>query len=102
MVTKIDTLAGLDKIKVCVGYKFKDKVIDYFPASLADLEECQPVYEEFEGWGEEVAQARTYQELPFNVKKYLARIEEITGVQVSIVSVGPKRDQTIVVQEIYS
>lgn len=102
VVTKIDTLAGLDKIKVCVGYKFKDKVIDYFPASLADLEECQPVYEEFEGWGEEVAQARTYQDLPLNVKKYLARIEEITGVQVSIVSVGPKRDQTIVVQEIYS
>lgn len=101
VVTKIDTLAGLDKIKVCVGYKFKDKVIDYFPASLEDLEGCEPVYEEFDGWGEEVADARSYEELPENARLYLKRIEEFTGVEVSVVSVGPKRDQTIVVHEIY-
>ncbi len=100
-VTKIDTLAGLDKIKVCVGYKYNDKVLDYFPASLADLEKCQPIYEEFEGWGEEVSRARNYDELPLNVKKYLNRIEELAGVQISTVSVGPKRDQTIVVKEIF-
>jgi adenylosuccinate synthase len=100
VVTKIDTLAGLDKIKVCVGYKFENKVIDYFPASLEDLAKCEPVYEEFAGWGEEVADARSYEELPENAKIYLKRIEELTGVEVSIVSVGPKRDQTIVVHEI--
>lgn len=100
VVTKIDTLAGLDKIKVCTGYKFEDKVIDYFPASLDDLEKCEPIYEEFEGWGEEVANARSYEELPDNAKKYLKKIEEFTGVQIAIVSVGPKRDQTIVVHEI--
>jgi adenylosuccinate synthase len=100
-ITKIDTLAGLDKIKVCVGYKFNDKVLDYFPASLADWEKCQPIYEEFEGWGEEVARARSYDQLPLNVKKYLKRIEELAGVRISTVSVGPKRDQTIVVNEIF-
>ena len=94
-VTKIDTLAGLDKLKICVGYKFNGNIIDYFPASLSDLEKCEPVYEEFEGWGEEVENARSYDELPLNAKKYLERIEELTGTKISIVGVGPRRDQTI-------
>lgn len=100
VVTKIDTLAGLDKLKVCTGYKFEDKVIDYFPASLEDLAKCEPVYEEFDGWDDSVADARSYEELPENAKKYLKKIEEFTGVQIGIVSVGPRRDQTIVVHEI--
>lgn len=99
-VTKIDTLAGLDKLKVCVGYKFNGEVIDYFPASLEDLAKCEPVYEEFEGWGEEVADARSYDELPENAKKYLKRIEEFTDTKISIVSVGPKRDQTMRVKSL--
>ena len=94
-VTKIDTLAGLEKLKICVGYKFNDKVIDYFPASLDDLAKCEPIYEEFDGWSEEVAKARSYDELPENAKKYLTRIEELTGTKISIVGVGPRRDQTI-------
>lgn len=94
-VTKIDTLAGLDKIKVCVGYEFNGEVIDYFPASLEDLAECKPVYEEFDGWDDSVADARSYEELPENAKKYLQRIEEFTDTRISIVSVGPKRDQTM-------
>ncbi|MBE6062030.1 MAG: adenylosuccinate synthase [Clostridium butyricum] len=99
-ITKIDTLAGLQKIKVCVGYKFDGKVIDYFPASLEDLAKCEPIYEEFDGWGDEVADARSYDELPENAKKYLKRIEEVTGTDISIVSVGPKRDQTMRVKEL--
>ena len=94
-VTKIDTLAGLEKLKICVGYKFNDKVIDYFPASLDDLAKCEPIYEEFDGWSEEVGKARSYDELPENAKKYLTRIEELTGTKISIVGVGPRRDQTI-------
>ena len=101
VVTKIDTLAGLDKIEVCVGYRFNGKVIDYFPASLEDLAQCEPVYETFDGWGEEAAAAKTYDELPENAKTYLERIAAFTGVDVSIVSVGPKRDQTIVVDDIF-
>ena len=99
-VTKIDTLAGLDKLMVCVGYKFNGEIIDYFPASLEDLAKCEPVYEEFEGWGEEVADARSYDELPENAKKYLKRIEEFTDTKISIVSVGPKRDQTMRVKSL--
>ncbi|WP_459479743.1 adenylosuccinate synthase [Clostridium saccharoperbutylacetonicum] len=94
-VTKIDTLAGLEKIKVCVGYKFNGTVIDYFPASLEDLAQCEPIYEEFDGWDDSVADVRSYEELPENVKKYLARISEFTETKISIVGVGPKRDQTM-------
>ncbi|MGL4572701.1 MAG: adenylosuccinate synthase [Clostridium sp.] len=99
-VTKIDTLAGLEKIKVCVGYKFNGEIIDYFPASLEDLALCEPVYEEFDGWDDSVADARSYEELPENAKKYIERIEEFTDTRVSIVSVGPKRDQTMRVKEL--
>ncbi len=99
-VTKIDTLAGLDKIKVCVGYKFNGEVIDYFPSSLEDLALCEPVYEEFDGWDDSVANARSYDELPENAKKYIERIEEFTDTKVSIISVGPKRDQTMRIKEI--
>ncbi|MBW6411797.1 adenylosuccinate synthase [Clostridium weizhouense] len=94
-ITKIDTLAGLEKIKVCVGYKFDGKVIDYFPASLEDLAKCEPVYEEFDGWDDTVADVRSYEELPDNAKKYLKRIAEFTETKISIVGVGPKRDQTM-------
>ena len=94
-VTKIDTLAGLEKIKVCVGYKFNGTVIDYFPASLEDLAKCEPIYEEFHGWDDSVADVRSYDELPENVKKYLNRISEFTDTKISIVGVGPKRDQTM-------
>jgi len=100
VVTKIDTLANIDKIKICVGYKFEDKVIDYFPASLEDLAKCEPVYEEFDGWDDSVGNARSFDELPENAKIYIRKIEEFTGVPVAIVSVGPRRDQTIEVREI--
>lgn len=100
VVTKIDTLAGFDKLKVCTGYKFEDRIIDYFPASLEDLGKCEPIYEEFEGWDDSIANARSYEELPENTKIYLKRIEEFTGTRVSIVSVGPKRDQTIEIGEL--
>lgn len=97
-ITKLDTLAGIDKVKVCTGYEFEGKVIDYFPASLEDLALCKPVYEEFDGWDDSVQNARTYNELPETAKAYLRRIEEFTGVKISIVSVGPGRDQTIVIK----
>ncbi|NKF08242.1 adenylosuccinate synthase [Clostridium gasigenes] len=99
VVTKIDTLANLEKIKVCVGYNFEGRVIDYFPASLEDLAKCEPIYEEFDGWDDSIADARSYDEIPENAKKYLKRIEELTETKISIVSVGPKRDQTIRVRK---
>jgi len=95
-VTKIDTLAGIEKLKICVGYELDGKVIDYFPASLESLGRCKPVYEEFDGWDDSIRNARTYENLPQNARKYLNRIEEFTGTKISLVSVGPKREETII------
>ncbi|SHH98783.1 adenylosuccinate synthase [Clostridium grantii] len=94
-VTKIDTLAGIEKLRICVGYKLNGKVIDYFPASLEDVAICEPIYEEYDGWDDSIAAARSYDEIPENAKIYMKRIEEFTGVKISIISVGPKRDQTM-------
>ena len=100
VVTKIDTLAGLEKVKMCTGYKLDGNVIDYFPASLEDLERCEPIYEEFDGWDESIENARAYEDIPENAKIYLKRIEELTETRVSIVSVGPKRDQTMEINKL--
>ncbi|GIW48584.1 MAG: adenylosuccinate synthetase [Caloramator sp.] len=90
-ITKLDTLANIDKIKVCVGYELDGNVIDYFPASLDDLERCKPIYREFDGWDSSVEKAKNFDDLHENAKKYLRFIEEYTDTRVSIVSVGPNR-----------
>jgi len=97
-ITKIDTLAGLEKIKICVGYRLGDKIIQDFPASLDDLAKCVPVYEEFDGW-DDISHITEYKNLPVNVRRYLERIEELVGVKASIISVGPKRSQTMVMED---
>jgi adenylosuccinate synthase len=99
-ITKLDTLSGMDKLMVCIGYEFDGKVIDYFPASLEDLARCKPVYETMDGWDDSVQYAKSFDELHENAKKYLKRIEEYTETRISIVSVGPNREQTIVVNNI--
>jgi adenylosuccinate synthase len=99
-VTKIDTLAGLKKIKICTGYKLNGNIIDYVPASLEDLAICQPIYEEFDGWDKSIEDARCYEDIPENAKIYLRKIEEFTDTKISIVSVGPRRDQTINISDI--
>jgi len=101
VITKLDTLAGLDKLKICTGYELDGEVIEHFPASLETLERCNPIYEELNGWSEQdMENVKTYDELPENAKKYLKRIEELTNIKISIVSIGPERDQTIVIEEI--
>ncbi|HBM81590.1 MAG TPA: adenylosuccinate synthase, partial [Clostridiaceae bacterium] len=95
-VTKLDTLAGIDKLMICTGYELDGKIIDYFPASLEDLAKCRPVYEEFDGWDDTVRDAKKFGDLPDNARRYLDKIQEVTESKVSIVSVGPDRDKTIV------
>jgi adenylosuccinate synthase len=94
VLTKIDTLAGLPKIKICVGYRLNGEVIDYVPASLEDLALCEPIYEEFDGWDISVQEAKSYDQMHPNAKKYIERIEELMDIKCSIISVGPRRDQT--------
>ncbi|MCU9807595.1 adenylosuccinate synthase [Paraclostridium sp. AKS46] len=97
----LDVLTGFDTVKICTSYKMGDKVLREFPASLEDLAKCEPIYEELEGWSEDLTGMETYEELPENAKKYIAKIEELVGVNVDMVSVGPNRAQTIV-RKIYS
>lgn len=97
----LDVLTGFDTVKICTSYKMGDKVLTEFPASLEDLAKCEPIYEELEGWSEDLTGMETYEELPENAKKYIAKIEELVGVNVDMVSVGPNRAQTIVRKNIF-
>ena len=95
-LTKLDVLTKVEKLKICVGYKHKGNVIKDFTTNLKILQNCQPIYEEFDGWWDDLTKVRTYDKLPNNAKKYLRRIEELLKVPISIISVGPKREQTII------
>jgi adenylosuccinate synthase len=100
-ITKLDVLTGLEKIKVCVGYELEGEQINHRPASLRKTAQCLPTYEEMPGWQEDISQARQVDQLPPQARTYLKTIEEITGVPISIISVGPGREGTILVQEIF-
>ena len=95
-VTRLDILDGFDEIKICTGYKHKGQLLKGVPASLNVLAEVEPVYETFPGWKTDISGMRSYEELPDRARKYLERMAEITGIALGIVSVGPSREQTIV------
>ena len=95
-LTKLDVLSAFDTIKVCVAYECEGKRYDYFPMQQSVLFHAKPIYEELPGWkGVDITECKTYEELPENTRKYVEYLERITGVSMSIVSVGPDRDQTI-------
>ncbi|AIG28900.1 adenylosuccinate synthase [Brevibacillus sp. 7WMA2] len=100
-ITKLDTLSGIDKLRICTAYKYKGEILNEFPASLKVLAECEPVYEELEGWSEDITGIRDLNDLPATARHYIERITQLTGVPMSIFSVGPDREQTNVVRGIY-
>ncbi len=100
-VTRLDILDHMPLLKICVGYEIDGKPIKHIPASLNVLARVQPVYEEFEGWLTDISGVRNYDDLPANAKKYLARLSEAAGVEIGIVSVGPNREQTIVLKDLF-
>lgn len=95
----LDVFSGFDKIKICVAYDVNGKQIDYYPASLKEVEACQPVYEELPAWEEDITGAKSWEDLPEKAQAFVKRISEITGIPVVTVSVGPDREQTIVLQD---
>jgi adenylosuccinate synthase len=97
-LNSIDVLTGIESLKICVAYKYKGEIIEEFPASLKVLSECEPVYEEFPGWTEDITSCKSLVELPANARHYLERISQLTGIPLSIFSVGPDRNQTNVVR----
>jgi adenylosuccinate synthase len=94
-ITRLDILDILPSLKICVGYKLEDKTINDFPASVAALAKCQPVYEELPGWQTPTTDIRSYDQLPAEARKYIARIEELAGCPVNLICVGPEREQVI-------
>jgi len=100
-VTKLDVLDDFDRIKICVAYRYKGKIIEEFPESLRVLKDCEPVYVEVEGWKCSLEGCKTYEDLPLKAQRYIEKISELTGVPVCLVAVGPKRQQTVVIKEIF-
>src|SRR5690625_1511290 len=97
-LNSLDVLTGIETLKICVAYKYKDKVIEEFPANLNVLAQCEPVYEELPGWTEDITGVRNLHELPENARHYLERVAQLTEIPLSIFSVGPDRKQTNVVR----
>ena len=96
IMMKGDVLSGIDKIKVCTKYNYNGEVVDYMPFSIMD-ENIEPIYEEINGWEEDITQAKSYNDLPLNFKNYVAFLEDKLNLKIKIVSVGPDRKQTIFV-----
>jgi adenylosuccinate synthase len=97
-ITKLDVLGGLEKLKICTGYEHKGNRLNEFPASLKVLAECTPLYEILPGWSDDISTIRQFGDLPQTTKTYLKRVEELTETPIQIVSVGPGRDETIVLK----
>jgi len=102
VVTKLDVLGGLDTLNICNAYEYNGTQIDEFPADLTVLGKCRPIYETLPGWQEDISKIRKYDDLPQNTKNYLNRIEELTGTKIDIISIGPGRKETIVLNNIFN
>lgn len=97
-VMLLDVLSGVHPLKLCIGYTLKDEMIETIPGSIEDYQKVKPVYIELDGFDEDITQAKTLEDLPKNARKYLEAIEKYTDVPIGMVSVGPSREQTIIVK----
>ena len=97
-LTKLDVLTSFKKIPICTGYRYQGQSISEFPASTKVMQQAEPVYEEIEGWNEPLDNARQFSDLPKSAQKYVRRIEEVIGSEIILVSVGPGREQTILIK----
>ncbi len=95
-INHVDTIGKLKEIKLCTGYKYNGQTIRYFPASLNELAKCEPIYEVFEPWNEDITNIKSFDKLPENARKYLNRIEELVGVKIGLIGVGKDREHVIV------
>ena len=101
-LNSIDVLTGLETVKICVAYrKPNGEEISHYPASLVELGQCEPVYEELPGWTEDITGCRTLEELPIEAQNYVRRVSELVGVKISTFSVGPDRNQTNILEDVW-
>lgn len=101
-LNSIDVLTGLDTLKICTSYQVDGQVIENYPANLDLLAKCEPVYEELPGWKEDITGVRNFQDLPLAAQHYVERITQLTGIPLTIFSVGPGRNQTIQIRPVYA
>jgi adenylosuccinate synthase len=97
-ITKLDVMDGIESINICTGYELEGQKIDLLPVGADDVAGCKPIYETMPGWTESTFGAKTWDALPKNAQNYLKRLEVVCGVPIAIVSTGPERDETIVIQ----
>jgi len=102
VLTRLDILDEFDSVKVCVGYEVDGKRVDRFPANTGLLARCEPIYEELSGWDQPTASATELSQLPENALAYVKRIEELVGCRVQIISTGPRREETIQVEPVFT
>lgn len=102
MLTKLDVLGGLSTLKVCTGYRYQGRLLTEFPADIEVLARCEPEYVELPGWEEDIATARGLGDLPPAACQYVHYLEEVTGVPVAMLTVGPSREQTIELRNVLS
>jgi adenylosuccinate synthase len=99
-LTRLDVLDKTARIKICTAYELDGRQITHFPASVADLEKCHPVYEELPGWDTTINHVRRFEDLPVEAQRYVRRLEEVTGTPVNLVCIGPSREQVIEVRPV--
>ena len=97
-LTKLDVLTGFKKIPICTAYCYDGKTLDDFPASLKVMQNAQPIYEEMAGWETPLDDVREFSALPTHAQKYVRRLEELVKTKIILVSVGPGREQTILLK----
>ncbi|KDN58692.1 adenylosuccinate synthase [Exiguobacterium sp. AB2] len=100
-LNSIDVLTGLETLKICTAYEYEGKLLDEYPPNFRVLEKCVPVYEELPGWTEDITGVRAFEDLPVNAQNYVKRIEALTGIELLTFSVGPAREQTVILRDIY-
>jgi adenylosuccinate synthase len=101
-LTHLDIYDGFPSVRICTAYKFRGKALTSFPSDAAVLEECQPVYEEVDGWRESISGVRDLRKLPTAARKYLSRLEDLLSCPISLVSMGPDRSQIVLVRDLFS
>lgn len=95
MLTKLDVLSDLETINICTGYRYKDQILKDFPSNLNVLSKCKPIYEEVSGWKSDLSNIDDHKDLPKNLCGYLKKLEDILDTQISLVSIGPSREEFI-------
>jgi len=100
VLTKLDVLTGWDKIPVCVAYEVDGERVEELPTTQTEFHHAKPIYEQFDGWTEDISGARTFEDLPVNAQNYVKALEKISGARISAIGIGPGREETVVVHDL--